>query len=158
MTNSRRGNTSTSKFRTQALEWSPNDREPVLEPSAPLPDSGTVLLVDDDPLVREVGEKMLVKLGFQVLTAADGREGLEVFRTHKEAIDCVLLDLTMPKMDGEEAFQELSRLKSDVKVILSSGYNEQNVIKQFAGNGPAGFIQHPYTLTTLREALSRVLG
>jgi len=152
------GKGTTFKILLPTLEWSPNDREPVLEPSAPLPDSGTVLLVDDDPLVREVGEKMLVKLGFQVLTAADGREGLEVFRTHKEAIDCVLLDLTMPKMDGEEAFQELSRLKSDVKVILSSGYNEQNVIQQFAGNGPAGFIQKPYTLTTLREALSRVLG
>jgi PAS domain S-box-containing protein len=117
---------------------------------------GTILLVDDDAEVRKVGSQILKRLGFKVITAAHGREGLEVFRTSGDGIDGVILDLTMPEMGGEEVFRELRRLCQDVRVILSSGYSEQEVTKRFAGKKIAGFIQKPYTMKMLRETLERV--
>jgi len=145
------------KILLPAQEGTSEDRAQIPERHAPLPGSGTVLLIDDDSFVRGVGSKMLTQLGFQVLTASNGQEGLEIFQKHSDKINCVILDLTMPTMDGKETFRELCRLRSDVRVILSSGYNEQDVIQQFAGKGPAGFVQKPYTVAKLRQALSRVL-
>ncbi len=124
---------------------------------APLPKDGTVLLVDDDADVRNVGSQMLELLGFQVLTAANGREALDVFRERGDELNCVILDLAMPEMSGEEAFRELRRLKGDMLVILSSGYNEQDVTQRFVGKGLAGFIQKPYTLDNLRKAINQAL-
>ncbi|MBI4794540.1 MAG: response regulator, partial [Deltaproteobacteria bacterium] len=94
----------------------------------------------------------------KVLTAAHGQEGLIIFRAKREEIDCVLLDLTMPGMGGEEAFLEMRRLGPDVRVVLSSGYDEQDAMEQFIGQGLAGFIQKPYTVAKLQEVLNRVLG
>ncbi|MEW6427577.1 MAG: transporter substrate-binding domain-containing protein [Thermodesulfobacteriota bacterium] len=114
--------------------------------------SGTALLVDDEETVRAIGREMLKELGFSVLTAADGREGLEIFKQHPE-IAVVILDLTMPHLDGEQTFRELRKLKPDIDVIMSSGYNEQEVTQKFAGKGLAGFVQKPYKLSELRRAL-----
>jgi len=148
----------TIKILFPAVPWSQIDRGASPDPSpAPLP-GGVILLVDDDPSILQVGEKMLERLGFTVLTATDGRSALEIFKTRAGEIDCVLLDLTMPRMGGEEAFSELRRLRSDVPVILSSGYNEQEVIQLVASHGLAGFLQKPYTITKLRKILSGVLG
>jgi len=120
--------------------------------------TGTVLLVDDEDMVREPAAKMLARLGFTVLTAANGREALEVFRAHSNEIVCVVLDLTMPEMSGEEAFLELRRLKSDLRVILSSGYGETESIRSFPGRGPDGFLQKPYLLKDLAAKLKEVMG
>jgi two-component system, cell cycle sensor histidine kinase and response regulator CckA len=141
-----------------ALELLPGETAQDEEPSAPPPHEGCILLIDDDPAVRNVGSEMLTLLGFQVLTAADGVEGLEVFRAHRDEIDCIILDLSMPHMGGEEAFRELRRLRSDARVILSSGYNEQEITQRFVGQGLAGFVQKPYSVAKLLETLSRVLG
>ncbi len=146
------------KILLPALEWKPGDRPRIAEQSAAPRGGGTILLVDDDAYVRDVGSKMLERLGFQVLTAANGREGLDVFRRRGAQIDCVILDLTMPEMGGEEAFRELRRLRSDVCVILSSGYNEQDVVQRFVGKGLAGFVQKPYTVAKLGEILNLVFG
>ena len=118
---------------------------------------GTVLIADDEDGVRAVGEEMLARMGFGVLAAADGREAVEVFGAHADEIDCVLLDLTMPRMDGEQAFGELRRIRPDVTVILCSGYNEQDATRRFAGKGLAGFVQKPYGMEELREKLMDVL-
>jgi DNA-binding NtrC family response regulator len=83
---------------------------------------------------------------------------LEIYRKHKDDITVVLLDLTMPHMDGTEAFTELRRINPDVKVILSSGYNESDTVNRFAGKGLAGFIQKPYRLNTLADKLKEVLS
>ncbi|BCG47980.1 Sensory box histidine kinase/response regulator [Citrifermentans bremense] len=115
---------------------------------------GTVLLVDDEETVIGIGSEMLKELGFEVLTALDGREGLELFKQQKERIVAVLLDLTMPHLDGEQTFRELRLLDPEVKVIMSSGYNEQEVTQRFAGKGLAGFIQKPYKLSTLKGVIS----
>ena len=119
--------------------------------------SGTVLIADDEETVCAVGKQILERMGFSVLTAPDGREALKVFREHADEIVCVLLDLTMPHMDGEEAFREMRYLHPDVTVILCSGYNEQDATQRFAGKGLAGFIQKPYNMAVLREKLVEVL-
>lgn len=118
----------------------------------------TVLLVDDEEVVRVVGARMLRRAGFSVLTAEDGHQALDLFRAHIDDIDCVLLDLTMPHMDGEETFAELRGLRSDVSVILSSGYNEQDVVERFAGPDLAGFIQKPYRSSALIAKIRNVLA
>ncbi|MEW6660206.1 MAG: cache domain-containing protein [Thermodesulfobacteriota bacterium] len=140
-----------------AVAWAPADRAASAVQTAPLAQGGTVLLVDDDAKVRQVGSQMLTILGFQVLAAATGQEALEAFQKGVNEIDCVILDLTMPEMGGEEVFRQLRQLRSDVCVILSSGYNEQEVTQRFVGKGLAGFIQKPYTMANLQVILNRVL-
>ena len=119
--------------------------------------TGTVLLVDDEETVIGIGSEMLKELGFEVLTAMDGREAVEVFKEKKGRIAAVLLDLTMPHLDGEQTFRELRLIDPEVKVIMSSGYNEQEVTQRFAGKGLAGFIQKPYKFSTLRNLISTLL-
>jgi PAS domain S-box-containing protein len=116
---------------------------------------GTVLLVDDEETVRGIGKEMLHELGFTTITANDGREAVEVFK-NTPAITFVILDLTMPHMDGEQCFRELKQMNPDVKVIMSSGYNQQEVTQKFVGKGLAGFIQKPYKLSVLREAIKTI--
>jgi CheY-like chemotaxis protein len=100
---------------------------------------------------------MLERWGFEVVVAEDGREAVDKFRAHKDTITLVILDLTMPHLDGEACYRELRQIRRDVRVILSSGYNEQDVVNRFAGKGLAGFVQKPYTseelLAKVREAL-----
>jgi len=118
----------------------------------------TILLVDDDETVRAVGKDMLTRLGHTVFTAVDGRDCLDVFAKGKAAIDVIILDLTMPKLTGEEAFRELRQLDPAVRVIISSGYNEEEIRHRFAGKGLAGFIQKPYTLAALTDILAKALN
>ena len=119
---------------------------------------GTLLLVDDEESIRRVGRTMLEHLGFCVLAAADGLQAVQALREHGEEITCVLLDLTMPSMDGEEAFRQMRAIRPDLKVILASGYNEQSAVRQFVGQGLAGFIQKPFQLSTLELKLREILG
>ncbi|OQA15587.1 MAG: Blue-light-activated protein [bacterium ADurb.Bin363] len=118
---------------------------------------GTILVIDDEKTVRTVAKAMLNKLGFNVITAEGGREGIEIFISHKEEINAVLLDMTMPDMDGEETYRELRRVKSNIKVILSSGYNEQEATDRFSGKGLSGFIQKPYRVDELMETLQKIM-
>jgi CheY-like chemotaxis protein len=119
--------------------------------------SGTVLIADDEEAVCAVGKQMLGRMGFSVLTATNGREALKMFREHADEIICVLLDLTMPHMDGVEAFRAMRHLHPGVTVILCSGHNEQDATQRFAGQGLAGFIQKPYDTAVLRKKLKEVL-
>jgi len=118
--------------------------------------SGTVLLVDDEETVRGIGAEMLKQLGFTPITANDGLEALAIFKS-TPGIAFVILDLTMPRMDGEECFRELRLLDPSVKVIMSSGYNEQEVTQRFAGVTLSGFIHFPYKLSVLVDAVRKVL-
>ncbi len=118
---------------------------------------GTVLLVDDEPTVLETIGSALETLGLRVVLARDGLEALETLSSDPTAIDLVLMDLTMPRMDGREAFQAMRQVHPGVRVILSSGYNEQESIQPFLGKGLAGFLQKPYTFDVLRTALLKAL-
>lgn len=117
--------------------------------------SGTVLLVDDEETIRALGSEMLKELGYQVITAEDGRQGLDIFNSRKD-ITLVILDLTMPHMDGEQCFRALRQVDPNVRIVMSSGFNEQEVSEKFVGKGLCGFIQKPYTLSSLRDVLSVV--
>jgi two-component system cell cycle sensor histidine kinase/response regulator CckA len=119
---------------------------------------GVVLVVDDEVVVRTVCRQMLEHLGFRVLMADDGAQGLEMFREHAEEIVVVILDMTMPKLNGEETFREMRRLDPNARVVLMSGYNEQEATNRFAGKGLAGFLQKPFQLAVLREKLQAVIG
>ncbi len=119
---------------------------------------GTVLVVDDEESIRGLTKHMLRKVGFDVITASDGREALELFRADPSRIALVLLDLTMPHLDGAATFRELRRIQPGVRAILMSGYNEQTVTAQFAGKGIAGFIQKPFRVSQLRDAVQAALG
>lgn len=119
---------------------------------------GTVLLVDDEEVLLTVTSKMLNRLGFEVITAPDGVEALELFKENLDDICCVILDLTMPNMNGEECFRELRRINENVRVILCSGFNEQEATQRFVGKGLAGFIQKPYRFGALSGKLRDILG
>jgi len=119
---------------------------------------GTALLVDDEDAVRRVGRRMLEHLGFDVRVASNGEEGVELYREHRNEIRVVLLDLMMPRMNGEETFRALREEDSEVPVVMCSGYNSQNISQRFAGRGFSGFLQKPYTVKNLSQTLSDVLG
>jgi two-component system cell cycle sensor histidine kinase/response regulator CckA len=119
---------------------------------------GTVLLVDDEESICTVCRKMLERLGFAVLEATNGREAIETFISHRDEISIVLLDLMMPIMNGDECYRELRRIDTDVPVIISSGYNQQEVSQRFVGKGVGAFIQKPYQRKALEEALQTVMG
>lgn len=132
-----------------------------LSPFASRPQSwkgiGTLLIAEDEEYVRTLTKTMLERLGFQIIAASNGLETLDLYRTHRKEIDCVLLDLTMPGMDGQETFRELRKIDSSIPVVITSGYDKQRVTEQFADEEPTGFIQKPYTLLSLSETLQRVL-
>lgn len=132
-----------------------------VEPASELPAAwrgqGMVLIIDDEPFVIDLARCMLEKMGFTVLTARNGHDGLHVFEREGANIRLVLLDMTMPQLDGEETFRELRRIRSDVLTILSSGYNEQTATSRFAGKGLAAFIQKPYTFEQLQATVRKVL-
>ena len=122
-------------------------------PSGP---SGLVLLVDDEEPLRLLETQMFGALGYEVLPAADGQEAVELYAARWHEIDLVVLDLTMPRMDGEQTLRELRRINPVARVIMSSGYDEQDVSARFAGKGLAGFLQKPYRLATLKETLAQL--
>ncbi len=117
----------------------------------------TALLVDDEETVRIVGKEMLNALGMKAFLSEDGREALGLLKKTPDKFDFIILDLTMPHLDGEETFREMRLVKKDISVILSSGYNEQDLATRFAGKGFAGLIQKPYRVNKLKEILLAAL-
>ena len=118
---------------------------------------GTILAVDDEEYVRVLSQRMLSRLGYRVILAASGAQAVEIFSERKDEIDCVILDLIMPEMDGVQVFEHLVDLDPRVKVVLTSGYHEQEIATRFVGKGIHGFLQKPYVVADLAEVLSRVL-
>jgi signal transduction histidine kinase/CheY-like chemotaxis protein/PAS domain-containing protein len=115
---------------------------------------GTILLVDDEESLLSLGTQMLEHLGFTVLTATDGLQAVDLYRERGKGIDLVLMDLTMPRMDGAEAFGELRRMNPDVRIVFASGYSREDMSERFEGKGLEGILQKPFTLGKLREALA----
>jgi CheY-like chemotaxis protein len=116
-----------------------------------------VLVVDDEDMIRAVSTAMLEELGFETLTAASGEEALALFRREGDTIGVVLLDQVMPGMDGVTVFRELRTIRPDIKVLLASGFSQQEVSERFKGLGLNGFLPKPYSLKNLTAELSRVL-
>jgi PAS domain S-box-containing protein len=120
--------------------------------------TGVILVADDEEAARSVAREVFEDRGFDVLTASDGLEAVEVFRTHADEVSAVLLDLTMPVMGGKEAFEKILEIRPGVPVILSSGYTERDATTRFVKMPPAAFVQKPYVLIELVRKLHDVLA
>jgi len=118
--------------------------------------SGMVLVVDDEAPVRDVVKRLLEREGVRVLLACDGAEAVRVFRRYADRIALVLMDLTMPEMDGEQAFHAIRAIRPDATVMLSSGFSESEAVVRLNRFGLAGFIRKPYTRQTLLAEVSRL--
>jgi CheY-like chemotaxis protein len=116
---------------------------------------GTILLVEDEPDVRNLGERVLSSLGFTVLLAEDGVEALEVFRQHRDEICCVVSDLTMPRMNGWETLAALRQLAPGLPVVMTSGYHAAPASGDGQPEMPQEFLSKPYRIQELRDAIGR---
>jgi two-component system cell cycle sensor histidine kinase/response regulator CckA len=117
-----------------------------------------ILLVDDEELVLEVGTKMLQYLGYNVLGAGDGQQALDIFSKNKNNLDLVILDMNMPGMDGAAVYDKLKKIQTDVRILIASGYFENNRIRKILRNGFTGFIQKPFSVDVLSEKLREMLA
>ena len=135
---------------------------PDLEAVAPttkkvVPEGTRILVVDDHASVRMVLVAHLESAGYTVVEAQDGQEAVDVFRRDPDGIDCVLLDHNMPKMDGEEVLVELQKIRSDVRVVLNSGFTEDEMLARFKGAGLAGVLNKPAPRNVLLDKIEKVL-
>ena len=126
-------------------------------PAFAQPGTGTILVVDDEPLVSRTVRLALQRYGYTVLTAQNGKEAVDLFRAVSSEIDLVLLDMTLPVMSGDVAFQELRAIRPDVRVLAMSGYSETEAFSRF-GEQIDGFIQKPYKAATLAEKVHEILA
>jgi len=122
------------------------------------PGMGRILVVDDEEIVRDVASEFLAHLGYQVVTAVDGRDAVEYYAAHRGEIGLVIIDMMMPRMGGRECFRELKALDPSIKAILSSGYGFNVAAQEMLEAGMLSFIQKPYDLLEFSEAVSRALG
>ena len=117
----------------------------------------TVLLVDDEEMIIDVGQELLTTLGYTVLLAKSGREGIEIYKKNKDKIDMVLLDMIMPEMSGSETYARLKEINPDIKVLLLSGYSINGPAKEILARGCNGFIQKPFSMKNLSQRLREIL-
>jgi PAS domain S-box-containing protein len=136
---------------------------PATTPMAPPPQVGAphvqrrhVLVADDEPMVRSMCQSLLGSWGYSPLLAADGEEAVTLFRAHADEIACVVLDLTMPRLDGLGALKTLRQLRPGVRVILTSGYSQSEALARFDANGDTVFIQKPYQAQSLHDILDKM--
>jgi CheY-like chemotaxis protein len=138
---------------------------PPIATAAPLKDSGgnaggrletragTVLIIDDEELVRRTARAALEHFGYTVFEASDGRDGADLFGRLHGRLSAVLLDLTMPRMDGHDVWRYIRRVRPDMKVIISSGFEETDVMRQFTQDPALFFLKKPFTATALARKM-----
>jgi CheY-like chemotaxis protein len=131
---------------------------PEIEDTVPVAAGGMILLVDDEPTIRSILSQGLERAGFKVIEAVDGVEGFGAFVRHRSAISAVLLDLTMPRMSGDQVLEEIRKLDDKVPVILMSGYSQQEATAALAGKGLSAFLSKPCTIKDALAVVRRVLG
>jgi two-component system cell cycle sensor histidine kinase/response regulator CckA len=118
---------------------------------------GTILVVDDENMILELGQEMLKALGYEVFSAGSGNEALKLYVQHLEQIDMVLLDMIMPEMSGGDVYDSLKKINPKVKVLLSSGYTIDGQAKEILNRGCDGFIQKPFDLGGLSRSVESIL-
>lgn len=132
---------------------------PIEVATEPAPGGGarTVLVVDDEEMIRTLTEKALRYYGISVLAAADGEEAVRIYQANIASIGCVLLDLSMPRLDGEQTFTRLQELDPLARVVLMTGYPMSEAEARFGGRGLAAFLQKPFELAELRRVVEGVM-
>ena len=118
---------------------------------------GTVLLVDDEEMIIDVGEQLLEKMGYKVLTAKGGKAAIEIYEKNKDKIDIVILDMVMPDLGGGETYDRLKGIKSDIRALLSSGYSINGHATEILNRGCNGFIQKPFNMNQLSRKIKEIL-
>jgi CheY-like chemotaxis protein len=119
--------------------------------------SGVILLVDDEEMILEIGKDLIEKLGYQVITAPNGKKALEIYKRDQNKIDMVILDMIMPDLSGGETYSLLKEINPSIKTLLSSGYSINGKAQAILNNGYSGFIQKPFNLTDLSHKISKIL-
>ncbi|HNU85096.1 MAG TPA: response regulator, partial [Syntrophales bacterium] len=120
--------------------------------------SETILLVDDEQMMLDIGRDLLQTMGYRVITARDGEEAVEIYRGRSDEIDLVLLDIVMPRMGGGQAYDRIKSINPSVKVLLLSGYSIDGEATQILSRGCNGFIQKPFNLEQLSRSIKAVLA
>ena len=134
------------------------------ESAAPLaaapdaPPAPTVLIVDDEEIVRRAGRRLLETLGYRVLEADDGDVALDMWQAQRGDVDLVILDMTMPRLDGCDTLAQLRECAPDLKVLMTSGYSEREVLARSKDHTPNGFIPKPFRLKQVQESIEGVLA
>jgi CheY-like chemotaxis protein len=139
----------------------PQHEEEAVAPSRtqtpPAMGQGTVLVVDDEEVIRNLASKILARLGYRVITCEDGVAAVEVFAERYREIDLVILDLAMPRMGGRDCLARLKVIDPNVRALVSSGYREDTDVEQLLAGGAAGFLRKPYVASELGEAVARTV-
>jgi CheY-like chemotaxis protein len=120
--------------------------------------SGTVLMIDDEAMFRDFCGELIGSFGCRVLAADSGAQGVAMYRKHAAEVDCVLLDMIMPGMDGVAVFDALAEFEPPPPVVICSGLSQQDVTRRMGSRTPAGFVQKPFDLPTVKAALAKVLS
>jgi len=150
------GHGTTFKIYLPALIW---DEKPDGTTVKAMPRGGpeTILLVDDEEFIRDLGSRILTRAGYKVITATNGKEALELYKAQTERISLVILDLIMPEMGGKQCLEALLSFDSTVKVVVASGYSAHGLIKDAVTLGAKGFVNKPYDIRQMREVVRVVL-
>ncbi|PKK90329.1 MAG: hypothetical protein CVV64_10200 [Candidatus Wallbacteria bacterium HGW-Wallbacteria-1] len=122
-----------------------------------IPGSGTILVVDDEALIRSTAQTILLSLGYKVVIAEDGQNALEVFAEHKDKINAVLLDMVMPRLNGRQTLIKLREMDPSIKIVISSGFNPEGTMTDLLEMGDVGFIQKPYRISSLSQAIHKIM-
>jgi CheY-like chemotaxis protein len=154
---SEKGKGSTFNIYLPASEKEIVDEDPELDRRKIQYGQGTILLVDDEDTVIDVGQKMLESIGYKVLIAKSGSEALDAYIKRKDEIDLIILDMIMPEMSGGETYERMRDIDAGVNVLLSSGYSINGQAKEILDRGCNGFIQKPYSLTDLSIKVRELL-
>lgn len=117
-----------------------------------------VLFVDDEEIIRRIGKKILVEDGYEILTACDGVDALEVYEQNRNRIKCVILDLVMPRLDGMQTFNKLREYAPDLSIILTTGYSEEEISRRFDGLKLHGILRKPFSAATLSHMVKEAAG
>ena len=136
------------------------DAAPSASPARPseIPTGSVVLVIDDEKSIRALAENVLSQEGMKVLSAENGKAGLQLFRQHQASVSAVVLDLQMPVTGGEETLVHLKQIRPDLPIILSSALDEREAERQFSWIKPARFLQKPYTAERLHAAVAAILN
>ena len=137
-----------------------SEKEVIKEKELPevlLKGTGTILLVDDEDMIIDVGQGMLKALGYTVLVARGGKEAIELYRANKDKIDMVILDMIMPGVGGGETYDRIKEIKPDIKVLLSSGYSINGQAEEILDRGCDGFIQKPFNMRQFSQKIREIL-
>jgi DNA-binding NtrC family response regulator len=117
----------------------------------------TILVVDDEEMIKDLARDILARYGYTVLTAGGGEEAVEIYRQHKEEISVVVLDIVMPDVGGREVFRRIREIDPAAQVIISSGYSQERDANELMKEGALKFVQKPYRINSLVGAVGEVL-